>query len=522
MKKKLFFRLISMFLIVVMLGSMIVACNNGGDDPADDKTPSGNNGGNTETPGDTENPGDAETPGGEVAPPEDEVAVDMKGYEFHALARELQWFVNEVTAEPDTGDHMLQAIYDRNWEVQKKYNCVMTQTIIPMSDEFGTWRRSVGAGESIYKYGLAHMMETAGESLNGSMLNLKTLPHINLEAEYWNQTMNKELTIGDRLYFTANEYCTSSVYYTWLMIFNMQLCAERGIDVYGMIEDGTWTVDNLYKIISSSYEDDGDGIVEFEDDFFGLISHWNTVLTNYIFAFEIPVISIDANNKVVVGYNDANTPMVTAVEKVYDLFYNSANGGIIMTDEMNPYGADTDVLTHDEAMCTKLSTNKALFANTRILGLEVLRSVDVQYGIIPFPKFNEEQKEYHSHVDGSSSLLFVPYTLPDAEYDNVGLLLEVLAQKTKEDVMPVINNSVLIGRYSEDSDAYKCLEMTLDGRSYAFGYVFDFDITGRPYWSIVHILEAGSNNFIDYWKPKANVSTRDINNIVKKYAKANK
>ena len=83
-------------------------------------------------------------------------------------------------------------------------------------------------------------MTTASESLNGSMLNLKLLPNVNLEADYWNQSMNKEMTVGGKLYFTANEFCTSSFYFTWLMIFNMKMCEEREIDVYGMVNDGTW------------------------------------------------------------------------------------------------------------------------------------------------------------------------------------------------------------------------------------------------------------------------------------------
>ena len=160
----------------------------------------------------------------------------MDGYEFNALARVTSWFVNEVTAEDETGDLVLQSIYDRNWNIEDRYNCLLTNTLVGEdnngSDGWTVWRNSVGSGESTYKVGLNHMMQTASESLNGTMLNLMDLDeYINLEAPYWNQSMNKELTVNNRLYFTANEYCTSSVYFTWLMIFNMEMCEQRGIDV---------------------------------------------------------------------------------------------------------------------------------------------------------------------------------------------------------------------------------------------------------------------------------------------------
>ena len=514
-------RVMALLLVLVMMLPMALACNKT-DDPAKDPNVSGDSDPTgSDKPDDSGNDGDESD--SEVQVGSAEIEMDMQGYTFEALARETEWFSNEVTAEDGTGDQILQAVYDRNWAVEEKYNCIMSQTFITEDHtvSWPIWRNSVSSGESIYKYSLNHMMQTAQESLNGTMLNLRVLPHINLEAEYWNQSMNKELTIGNKLYFTANEFCTSSVYFTWLMIFNMKMAEERDIDVYGMIDDGTWTIDNLYNIASQSYEDDGNATVDFGSDTFGLISYNTTVLTNYIFAFDIPVVHIDANNEVVMDFNDANTPMVTAVEKVYDLFYNSANGGRLMTDA--DLSANYSGLLHDNAICTKFSTNTAIFANTRLLGLETLRTADVQYGIIPFPKLTEEQDGYYSHVDGRGSLIFVPYTLPANEYEYVGLLLEVLAKKTKEDVMPVIQNAALIGRYSEDSDAYRCLEMTMNGRTYSFAYVFNSILkTSQPYWSIVNIIKSGSNSFTDFWKAKSRVSEREINSAMQKYAKANK
>ena len=516
MKNNLFLRVIAMLIVVIMLGSMVVACNKG-ETPDNGKTPSDSTQGNGDKTDDTQ-PGKDDP----VTPPtpgeDEEEAIDMGGYEFTALARETSWFANEVYAEPDTGDQILQAVYDRNWAVEEKYNCLMSQAFIG-ENEWTTWQTSVKAGDNAYKYGLNHMMQTATEALTGSMLNLKLLPGVNLEADYWNQSMNKELTIANKLYFTANEFCTSSVYFTWLMIFNMEMCAERNIDVYGMIDDGTWTIDNLYNIVSSSYEDNGNGTVDFVEDTFGLTSHHNTVMTNYIFAFDIPVVHLDAAGKVVVDYNDANTPMVAAVEKVYDLFWNSANGGMLMTDSINSqsYG-----LLHDESICTKFSEGTALFSNTRLLGLEILRTSDIKYGIIPFPKLNEEQEGYYSHVDGRGSLIFVAYTLPETDYENVGLLLDELAKRTKEEVMPVIQNAALIGRYSEDSDAYKCLEMTLNGRTYRFAYVFNSVISSSPYWAMSKIVGSGSNSFTDFWKAKSRTAEREINNTYQSYAKANK
>ena len=512
-------RCIALLLVLVTLSMLVIGCGGDTEDPK--KDPSSSNTGNNGSTGNNGGTDDSGNNGGEgddtITPVDPVEVIDMDGYSFNALARVTSWFVNEVTAEDETGDLVLQSIYDRNFNVEERYNCVLENTLIA-ENEWTTWSNSVTSGENAYKVSLNHMLQTAGESLNGTMLNLLDLDeYINFEADYWNQSMNKELTINDRLYFTANEYCTSSVYFTWLMIFNMEMCEARGIDVYGMVDDGTWTYDNLYEIVSKSYADDGNGQVDLLGDTFGLVTHWNTVLTNYLFAFEVPVVHLDANGKVIFDYNDSNTIMNSVVEKIYDLLFESNNGAYYMTDEdkNQAYGG----LLHDDAIATKFATGKSLFSNVRLLALETLRSAEATYGIVPFPKYNEEQQNYHSHVDGRGSLLFVPYTLPENEYEYVGTLLEALAKETQDVIMPVITKTALIGRYSEDQQAYNCLKMTFDGRTYAFAYVFDGQLTSHPYWAIVNIMKSKSNSFTDYWKSKSRTAEREINTIYQKYAK---
>ena len=515
MGKKVMLRCIALLLVLVTLSVMVIGC--GGDtDPVDPgKKPSDSTGKDTGSADDSGNDSDSEVETGDK-PIE---VIDMDGYVFNVLARVTSWFANEVTAEDETGDLVLQSIYDRNFNIEERYNCILESTFMDEGKSGWTiWQTSVNSGENAYKASLNHMMDTATEALNGSMLNLLDLgDYVNLDASYWNQSMNKELIINNRLYFTANEYCTSSVYFTWLMIFNMEMADQKGIDVYGMVDDGTWTYDSLYDIVSKSYADDGNGVVDLATDTFGLVTHYNTVLTNYLFAFEVPVVHIDNSGKVVFDYNDPNTMMNSVVEKIYDLLFESNNGAFYMTEAA--HAAAYSGLLHDDAIATKFATNTSLFSNIRLLALETLRSAEATYGIVPFPKYTEEQQNYHSHVDGRGSLIFAPYTLPENEYENVGILLDALAKETQEVIMPVITKTALIGRYSEDQQAYNCLKMIFDGRTYAFAYVYDFSTTSHPYWAIVNCMSAKSDSFTDYWKAKSRTAEREINQIYSKYAK---
>jgi hypothetical protein len=335
MLKKTILRIIAFALVLAMLASFAVACNKDtGNSGNDDQQSSG---GNTDEGGDKPDDPDDD----EVITDADPVKVldglddqDMQGYEFTVLCRENTVFLREATADSDTGDQVDQAVYDRNFYVEDRYNCLLLTAPVteePQDTLTKTYNKSVSVGENAYQLALAHMMYTAGECLNGTMLNLKLLPAIDLTKDYWHQSMNAAATVNDKIFFTASDYCTSSTYYTYVMTFNMDACEERGIDVYGMVDDGTWTIDALWEIVSKSYEDDGDNVVEFEDDKFGFITHYNTAIVNWLFALDVPVTSNPSAGEIEVFFG--NDRSIKAVEKVYDLLYESSNGGFILTDE---------------------------------------------------------------------------------------------------------------------------------------------------------------------------------------------
>ena len=235
MLKKTILRVLSFVLVLVMLTSFAVACNK-------DTGNSGNNGQQNEG-GNTDNGSykpDDPNGGGEVITDADPVKVldglpdqDMQGYEFTVLCRENTVFLREASADNDTGDQVDQAVYDRNFYVEDRYNCfLMTAPVTesPESTLTSTYNKSVSVGENAYQLALGHMMYTASECLNGTMLNLKILPSVDLKKDYWHQSMNDAATINNKIFFTASDYCTYSTYYTYVMTFNMDACQERGID----------------------------------------------------------------------------------------------------------------------------------------------------------------------------------------------------------------------------------------------------------------------------------------------------
>ena len=509
-------KIVALVLVLATFASFAVACNKT-DDPDDTgKTPSDSENKDTGSGSGSETGGGDEVPPVEVEDGLPEMLMD--GYEFVILCRENVMFFQEATAEDGTGDQISQAIYDRNYYVENEYDCIISAvgvTEAPESTLTATWNKSVSSGESIYKLGLGHMMYTGSEALNGTMLDLKSLPYIDMDQPYWHKSMQEAIEVNNKVYFTASDFCTSSIYYTWHMVFNMDDCVERDIDIYGMVDDGTWTIGNLWEIVSKCYVDDGDGTVEFEEDYFGFVTHENTAISNWTFALEIPVTTNPSAGDISILFGSDRS--IKAAELIYDLLFESNNGAVIYKG--TEVGATFDPENVDMKITTKFGNGEALIVATKIFALENLRTSDVKYGIVPYPKFDEEQKNYYSHVDGRASLLFVPYTLPEYEEEFVGLLLEALSAATTEYINPVIQKAALLGRYSEDSKAYQMLQDTLNGRTYAFAYVYDQASSTKPYWQYQRMMASRTDAFMDTWKAKARVAERDFKELAKKLAK---
>ena len=440
-------------------------------------------------------------------------SVDLNGFVFSVLCRETELLKREVIPSSEmSGEQISEATFNRNLLIEERFNCIIGTNAVSESPEStltNTFNRGVLSGDTDTHLALGHMHYAGKESLNGTMYNWYDVPGINFNYPWWHHSMIDAITYKNKMYMTASDFCTSSVYFTWIMIFNTQLAENHSIDVYSMVENGTWTLENFQKIVRDSYEGGGTNDIDITKDTFGFVTHDNTAITNWMFALDIPVSRFNANGEYELLLNSDR--MINACEEIYKLLFESNNGTLYFNSHnLNTYGMGS----HDEAVTKKFGTGQAFFTACRILALENLRDNDLYYGIIPFPKYDEEQAAYHSHVDGRASLMFIPNNLDATTLEKVGMLVEALSYQTYTSVMPEIEDVALLGRYSPDQIAYQMLQDTLAGRSYAFTYVYNEISSAKPYWILTNLMKNDSSSFASEWASAEGVLKRDFREIL--------
>ena len=112
-----------------------------------------------------------------------------------------------------------------------------------------------------------------------------------------------------------------------------------------------------------------------------------------------------------------------------------------------------------------METGRLLFFMNGPDELERLRDCEVEFGFVPYPKWDEAQKEYHSMDFGG--LMCVPTTITDPEM--VGTVLELLAWDSDNNVVPTYYNTLLEGKFAQDETAASMLRLIFDSICYEVG-----------------------------------------------------
>ena len=138
-----------------------------------------------------------------------------------------------------------------------------------------------------------------------------------------------------------------------------------------------------------------------------------------------------------------------------------------------------------------------------------LRDSEVDFGIIPYPKWDEAQDGYYTHVDAMNGMLCFPINAPD--YERTGIIVEALAAESWKQVMPVYYDRALGEKYFRDDISIEMMDIIMNGIVYDFGYIFDEwkDCT----WTIVRLVAKQSADVASHWAAIESSVTEHYNKL---------
>ncbi len=317
---------------------------------------------------------------------------DFGGKDFTTLCRDDK--VCEIWSDSENGEIVNDSIYRRNLAIEDKYNINIEYRSLPghcdNQDEFkGSVRDSVAAGDGAYDLIVGYMAYTAELAIEGNFLNLYDINSLDLTNYWWAKGFIDNNTINNCIYFAAGDISLTMWENIYAFFFNKQLAEDYKVgNLYDMVNNKKWTYDTLESIVKNISSDlDGNGKYD-ENDLYGWIANLHSIRV-LVPAFDIPIAQRNNENTYdLVLFTDK---FISVYDRVFE-FVNKSESvyrQIYLTD----YSIENPMFME----------NKGLFMSGTLDNTTKLREMENDFGILPFPMYDENQENYISHsYDGMS------------------------------------------------------------------------------------------------------------------------
>ena len=137
--------------------------------------------------------------------------------------------------------------------------------------------------------------------------------------------------------------------------------------------------------------------------------------------------------------------------------------------------------------------------------------LEVPFGIIPYPKWDEAQKSYYTMSDGAHDVMTVPITCGNVEY--ASMIIEAMNAETYKQVVPAYYDTAMKVKYSRDDESGQVLDLLMDSRVFDFGYIYN---TGLAF-VIQNLVSANSSNTESSYASKMKTAEKQYQEIIDAY-----
>ena len=385
------------------------------------------------------------------------------GYNFRMLLRKGN--IKDQYLEEDSADLVESATYKRNKTIEDKYGITITA-----SESSGSYEtdalNSILAGDDAYDIIFAHSRAAFTYAVQGAVYNVNDIESIHLDKPWWSKDIKESCNINGNLFVLDGDITTQGLSNAMCMFFNKNIFDELGFDYpYETVKDGDWTFDEFAYLAKKGGSDlNGDGVMKPEDDRFGFVTpEWEAPI-NILYTGGQKI--YDKNEEGALELTLYSNKTVEIFDEFFSLMDNEACFLQFTEGNINYKGDNI------------FASGRAMMATGGLGTAKGLRNMDDDFGIIPYPKFDEDD-EYATVINGHAHLAVIPITVEDVE--RTGAIIEAMCAYGSRDVIPAFYEVSLKTKYARDEDSEEMMDLIKSSIIYDLGYVADgpFQSVGR-------------------------------------------
>ncbi len=396
------------------------------------------------------------------------------------------------------GEVLNDAVYQRNLEVQEKFNVKLTSF---HSDDIVTAvTNAVMSSSADFDAMMPRLMNAGTLASKGMGIELSQQEYISLDQPWWDINATNDLSIGNKVYIIAGDIFYKHYDGTPMMMFNKRILTDYGLDdPYQLVNDGKWTLEKFNEMAAGVKTDlDGNGKFDKEDMFgFSTQADYAHSMLN---ACGVKYSSKDENDFPVMSINNEKTI------EVLDLI-------------LEHYVNDTWCLHRDGAAASMsqfwvFPQGHSLFywGLARYINLG-LRDMEDEFGILPLPKYDEAQERYyHLPNNWHSYAYMIPKSTGNVERSTY--ISDALGYYGRQYILPAYYDSCLTRKYVRDDESAAMLDIIFNSATYDLGVVYG--IGGFP-TQIDNPIQKNEIDFASSYAKSEKLINKDLEKLIDQF-----
>ena len=287
---------------------------------------------------------------------------------------------NHMLVDEEDGDTMNDAMFKRRRMTEERFGITLEELVY--DDNPSKFRTPILAGDNSFDIGNIRCTDALSFWQDGIITPASELPYVDIDKSYWNRSFNDSLTLCGQQYIAIGDMMTSTLDLTYALTFNKKLAENYAIgDIYSLVRDGKWTFDEMLGMMKTATQDtNGDTKMDDQDNYGYSANPKNVLPSFWISAGELSV-KKDENDLPYLAMGEER--FINVFQKIYDITYGSGT-------YFKPAG-DFDVTDEQRKL---FNNDQLLFMDCSFFYVQQLRSMETDFGIIPYPKYDEDQNRY--------------------------------------------------------------------------------------------------------------------------------
>ncbi|MFA6948022.1 MAG: hypothetical protein WCQ72_03495, partial [Eubacteriales bacterium] len=373
------------------------------------------------------------------------------------------------------------AVYTRNLRMSDDFGVTVKQ--YGVSSVADTVKKSISAGDTAFNAIISTFWDAAALSADGYLAMLTDIDELNLGGEWWDQCSIRDLSINNRLFFAVNDISILAAEATvdvWL--FNKDMLTSLGLeDPYSLVENDQWNYSKMMDMMKgAAYDADGNGKMD-TNDVWGFANNSEGVINSVFVAAGQNYIQKDENDIPYLAIN--NERALNALSTTVDLMYKNP-------DSINKV-SDMDEI---------FSSGRSLFHVQCLQIVKRFRSMEIDFGILPNPKYDEYETDYHQGMHPIGGAFSLPSTLAGEELAKSAEISDILAHVSSETLIPAYYEVNLTNKLLRDDKSSAMLDIILTNRSYDLMRPFNW---GGLTDKINALVTRGERSFVSVYEANA-------------------